>query len=119
MKKLLFGLGLLLSGAVAQAQNGLQSIVVEKYYVANAADAAYAATAGNGGTLPVGSVTFRIYADMLPGYNFQALYGTPGASGHTLLVNTTTAFFNNENYGSTTPTASAANTRKETALLDS
>ncbi len=114
MKKLIFGLGLLLSGAIAQAQNGLEGIVVEKYYVSNAADAA-----GSVGALPVGSVTFRIYADMLPGYNFQALYGVPGATGHTMVINTTTTFFNNEDYGSTTPSASAANTRKNSVLLDS
>lgn len=114
MKKLILGLGLLLSGAIAQAQNGLEGIVVEKYYVSNAADAA-----GSVGALPAGSVTYRIYADMLPGYNFQALYGTPGASGHTLLVNTSTTFFNNEDYGTTTPGNSPTNVRKNSVLLDS
>ncbi len=114
MKKLILGLALATAGITAQAQNGLESIVVEKYYVSNAADAA-----GSAGALPTGSVTYRIYADMLPGYNFQALYGTPGASGHTLLVNTTTTFFNNEDYGGTGPTISAANVRKNSALIDS
>ena len=70
MKKIILGLALIVSTLAARAQNGLESIVVEKYYVSNAADAA-----GSTGTLPVGSVTYRIWADMLPGYNFQALYG--------------------------------------------
>jgi Bacterial Ig domain/Secretion system C-terminal sorting domain len=114
MKKLILGLALATAGITAQAQNGLESIVVEKYYVSNAADAA-----GSAGALQVGSVTYRIYADMLPGYNFQALYGTPGATGHTLLVNTSTTFFNNEDYGGTGPTISATNVRKNSALIDS
>ncbi|MFM9051590.1 MAG: hypothetical protein ACKOKF_04615, partial [Bacteroidota bacterium] len=75
-----------------QAQNGLQNVIIEKYYVSNAADSSSAA-----GTLPVGSVTYRIYVDMLPGYNFQALYGV---SNHPLRLQSSTSFFNDENYGS-------------------
>src|SRR5689334_20128881 len=111
MKKIIMGIALLLSCVVSRAQNGLENIVVEKYYVSNAADAA-----GSAGVLPVGSVTYRIWADMLPGYNFQALYGV---AGHTLTVTTSTTFFNNEDYGGTTPTISATNVRKNSALLDS
>ena len=111
MKKILMGLALILFGVTSQAQNGLENIVVEKYYVSNAADAA-----GSTGVLPAGSVTYRIWADMLPGYNFQALFGV---AGHTLTVQTTTAFFNNEDYGGTTPTVSTTNIRKNSALLDS
>ena len=47
MKKLMLGLGLLLSAGLVNAQNGLESIIVEKYYVSNAVDAA-----GSVGTLP-------------------------------------------------------------------
>ena len=111
MKKILLSAALLVTGLFAQAQNGLENIVVEKYYVSNAADAA-----GSSGVLPAGSVTYRVFADMLPGYNFQAIYGV---TGHSMTVNTTTTFFNNEDYGSTTPSASAANVRKNSALLDS
>ncbi|MCX6276317.1 MAG: Ig-like domain-containing protein [Bacteroidetes bacterium] len=111
MKKILMGLALILFGVTSRAQNGLENIVVEKYYVSNAADAA-----GSTGVLPAGSVTYRIWADMLPGYNFQALYGV---AGHTLTVQTTTSFFNNEDYGGTTPTVSTTNIRKNSALLDS
>jgi hypothetical protein len=111
MKKIILGLSLILINTLAHATNGLENIIVEKYYVSNAADAA-----GSSGNLPVGSVTYRIFADMLPGYNFQALYGVPG---HDLVVQTSTSFFNNEDYGSTTPTISTTNIRKNTALLDS
>ena len=84
-KNLLLGLGLALFGTVAQAQNGLEQIVVEKYYISTAADAG----ASVGGNLPAGSVTYRVYAYMLPGYKFQALYGN---GDHTLKVSTTTSF---------------------------
>ncbi|MFM8432185.1 MAG: hypothetical protein ACKOA1_05260, partial [Bacteroidota bacterium] len=95
-----------------QAQNGLQNVIIEKYYVSNAADSSSAA-----GTLPVGSVTYRIYVDMLPGYNFQALYGV---SNHPLRLQSSTSFFNDENYGSTSPNGiSTTNIRKFTAMIDS
>ncbi len=111
MKKIILCLSIAMSGLFASAQNGLENIIVEKYYISNGAD-----SIGSVGILPAGSVTYRIYADMLPGYNFQALYGVPG---HTLLVQTSTSFFNNEDYGSTTPAISATNIRKNSALLDS
>ncbi len=111
-KKILLGLGFALLGSFAQAQNGLESVIVEKYYVSNAADAA-----GSVGLLPTGSVTYRIYADMLPGYKFQVLYGVPA---HELKINTSTTFFNNEDYGSTQPNGiSVTNTRKNSVMLDS
>lgn len=94
MKKILLGLGLMLAGMFAQAQNGLENIVVEKYYVSNANDQTI--SAGGGTTLPTGSVTFRVYADMLPGYNFQALYGV---ATHELKIATTTNFFNEGTFG--------------------
>ena len=111
-KNLLLGLGLALFGTVAQAQNGLENIIVEKYYISNAADAA-----GSLGTLPVGSVTYRVYADMLPGYKFQALYGDVN---HALKVSTTTSFFNNTDRGSMKPNSIASSQLKNnTVALDS
>ena len=103
MKKIILSLSLGFLGTFTYAQ-GLDSIIVEKYYVANAADAA-----GSVGTLPVGSVTYRVFADLKPGYLFQALFGTantvvsPPVPIHTLLINTSTTFFNNEDRGKTSP----------------
>lgn len=112
MKKIFMGLALCLSTALTFAQNGLESVDVEKYYVSNAAD-----NSGSIGTLPVGSVTYRIYANMLPGYKFQALYGV---SSHTLLINTSTTFFNNEDRGATTANAIAsAQLKNNSVALDS
>ncbi len=88
MKKsrIIFGLGLALISGFAQAQNGLENIIVEKYYIANAAD-----VAASGGKLAANSVTYRVYVDMLPGYKFQALYGD---AAHALKVTSSTTFFN-------------------------
>lgn len=93
---------------------GLENIIVEKYYISDGND-----TLANvdGGVLPVGSVTYRIYADMLPGYRFQAAYGVPG---HGLRIETTTLFFNNEFLGSTTPGAIPKSLAgQNTVMLDS
>lgn len=111
MKKLLYAVVLTLLSFTAYSQNGLENIIVEKYYISNAADAA-----GSIGTLPVGSTTYRIYVDLLPGYKFQAAYGVPG---HELKISTTTSFFNNEDRGATTPTYSKTNAANNTVMLDS
>ncbi|MEI6061713.1 MAG: Ig-like domain-containing protein [Bacteroidota bacterium] len=111
IKYIILGLCLSLAGLFAQAQNGLEKVYVERYYVSNAADAA-----GSAGTLPEGSVTYRIYADMLPGYKLQTVFGIPT---HPLLINTTTSFFNNMDYGATTPGFNATNAKKNTVMLDS
>jgi hypothetical protein len=115
MKKKLLILPLLMSCFIADAQNGLEDIIVEKYYISEAND-----TNANsvGGVLPVGSTTYRVYVDMAPGYTFQAAYGlqTPY---HELRIETTTQFFNNTDYGSTSPTFSKSNSAKNTVMLDS
>lgn len=105
MKKIILGTALLFLAAFANAQNGLENITVEKYYVSNSVDAT-----GSIGALPVGSVTWRVYADLLPGYNLQAAYGV---ANHTLLITSSTTFFNNEDYGSTTPTGISVNNTKK------
>jgi hypothetical protein len=98
-------------GFAALAQNGLKQIQVEKYYVSNAAD-----SVASVGMLPAGSVTYRIYAQMLPGYNFQMAYGN---MPHPLSISTSTAFFNNEDRGATTPTYTKAQAANNTVMLDS
>jgi hypothetical protein len=86
---------------------------VEKYYISDANDATFNST---GGVLPIGSTTYRIYADMLPGYKFQAAFGVPS---HELRISTTTLFFNNEDRGATTPTFTKTQAKNNTVMLDS
>jgi hypothetical protein len=65
----------------------LENIIVEKYYVSDSND--YLDKSAN--ALPKGSVTYRIFVDMKPGYNLQLVYGN---QKHELFLETTTKFFN-------------------------
>lgn len=71
---------------------GLDSIVVEKYYVSDKAD-----SKSSGGLLPDGSVTYRVYVDMASGYNLQSVFGSPE---HEMILRTSTGFFNHAEHGS-------------------
>jgi hypothetical protein len=113
-KKIILGLGMSLLGSALHAQDGLEKIIVEKYYISTTADTVGTSSKGK---LPIGSVTYRVYADMLPGFKFQALYGN---SDHALKVKTSTTFFNNEDRGATTANAIAsAYLKNNTIALDS
>jgi hypothetical protein len=109
MKKILLGFFLCLLGVLAQAQ-GLKGIIVEKYYISDSTDAANSVN-----PLPIGSITYRIYVDMVKSYQFQSVYGS---ATHTLKINTTTKFFNAD-LGAVSPTFSAVNAKKNTTMIDS
>jgi len=113
MKKITLLFMLIVGAKFSKAQNGLECVIVEKYYITDANDATANATDG---VLPVGSTTYRIYADMLPGYKFQAAFGVPT---HELRLQTTTLFFNNEDRGATTPTYSKTHAKSNTVMVDS
>ena len=68
--------------------SALENVIVEKYYVADSADCSDT----TGGILPKGSITYRIYIDLKPGYSLQMVYGSPR---HLLFLKTSTTFFNN------------------------
>ena len=107
-------LALLFSSITLHAQNGLEKVIVEKYYISSAYD-----TSANdyAGKLPFGAETYRIYADLLPGYKFLAAYGSPE---HTLKIATTTTFYNNIDHGAIIPNVIPYRTlRKNTVMLDS
>lgn len=115
--KFILGMGLMLAASSAFSQ-GLQGIVVEKYYQANAADVADATAAGAVTPLTTSSVTYRVYVDMAAGYKFNSLFGN---AAHNLTVNTTTGFYNDPSWGvSLNPgTVSTTNIRKNTGMIDS
>jgi hypothetical protein len=103
-KEYLLGLGFSLLGLFVHAQNGLEQITVEKYYVTTAADSIQAdkdiddyntanATSLPHGALRVGAVTYRLYADMLPGYKLIQPYGD-NTKNQILKINTSTTFYN-------------------------
>lgn len=95
------------------AQNGLEGIIVEKYYVSDENDKS---VDGDGGELPLNSVTYRVFVDMKPGYIFQAAFGTPE---HNLRIGTTTRFFNNIDRGARFPTYTRNLAQNNTVMLDS
>jgi hypothetical protein len=96
---------------------GLEGIVVEKYYIANAADVA-GAPSGASTALTTSTVVYRVYVDMAANYKFNQLFGN---STNPMTVNTTTAFYNDPDYGvSVNPgTISMTNIAKKTAMIDS
>lgn len=104
--------------SVSVFAQGLQGIVVEKYYQTDAADAANASNNGAVTPLAVGSTVYRVYVDMAPGYKFSTLFGN---AAHNLTVNSTANFYNDPTYGvSLNPgTISATNIRRNTAMIDS
>jgi hypothetical protein len=85
----LFCLSLLFSNCV-HAQ--LEKLIVETYYVSDESDS----TDVNGGKLDSGSVTYRVYVDMLPGSTLKQIYGD---TNHILKIASTAPFFNNVDRG--------------------
>jgi hypothetical protein len=128
MKKAL--LGLIFISTFSYAQNGIEKIIVEEYYVANAADEAFAATEsiGPGNALPAGSVTYRIYVDMAPGYKLIQLFALqeykdpnlvkPTLAAHPLKFRTSTSFYNNPN-GDYIPSFKKSGIKNNLLALDS
>ncbi|HOZ86587.1 MAG TPA: hypothetical protein PL029_02460 [Bacteroidia bacterium] len=97
-----------------RAQKGLEGLIVEKYYISDANDTIHGRY---NGFLPVGSTCYRIYLDMLPGYRFQAAYGT---TEHELRIETSTTFFNNWDMGNKSPDVIPYRTLvRNTIMLDS
>jgi hypothetical protein len=97
---------------------GLQGIVVEKYYKANAADVANATANSAVTPLTTNSITYRVYVDLADGWKLNNIWGN---SAHPLTINTTTAFFNDPNNGIEVNggTTSLNNYRTNTTFLDS
>ena len=117
MKKSLLFIAVVLTSFLSFAQVGLEGIVVEKYYVSDAADSTDAAESGAVYPLHVGSVTYRVYANLLPGYKVITVFATPE---HTLNIQTSTAFYNDPSYGfKVYQGTSVNNTKKNTTLIDS
>lgn len=97
---------------------GLEGIVVEKYYLSDAADAADALNEGATVPLTVGTTAYRVYVDMAPGYKFVQLFGN---ATNNLEVLSTANFYNDPNFGvSVNPGTISVNlSRRNTTLIDS
>jgi hypothetical protein len=96
---------------------GLEGIIVEKYYIPNAADVAAHTTNGTVNTaLTTSSVVYRVYVDMAANYKLTNIWGN---TAHPLTINTTTAFFNDGNGVDVNGGMNANSWKANTAGLDS
>jgi hypothetical protein len=114
LNKLFTTVAIFLFVLLTHAQNGLENIIVEKYYISDAHD-----TIGSNfsGKLPIGSITYRIYVDMLPGYELHTVYGN---KNHELNIKTSTFFFNNTHVGNVIGNIIPfRNLKQNTVMLDS
>jgi len=125
MKKniLFLALGSLI-GTSAYSQNflpdtfALEQVIVEKYYVAGPADS-------QGGLLPEGATTYRVFLDLKPGYKAQIVFGAEintGTPQHSLKIGFTDGagmFYNNPFGGSFGTDLNGALVTFNTAILDS
>lgn len=76
----------------ARAQNDIEAVRVETYYIADAQDA----TDTIGGGVEAGARTYRIFLDLVPGSNLRAIYGR---DGHPLRIESTALLFNHHDRG--------------------
>ena len=114
MKKTSLFVFLFMSFMSLYAQNALEGIIVEKYYVSTKKDNAKKHLSGE---LPVGSTTYRIYVDMAPGCRFIMAYGSPS---HPLEIKSTEIIFNHLDNGSEHPIRIPERTyKKNVVALDS
>jgi Secretion system C-terminal sorting domain len=90
MRLFLFTLFFIAGGMTASAQ--LEKLYVETYYISDETDA----TDIYGGGLEAGSVTYRIYVDMLPGTQLLGLFGS---ADYPFEISSTALFFNHESDG--------------------
>ena len=96
------------------SQNGLEGIIVEKYYISTKEDNAHPELSGE---LTPGSITYRIYVDLKPGYTFQMAFGAPN---HELYIKSTNLFYNHLEYGAEYPNRIPLRTYpRNTTRLDS
>jgi hypothetical protein len=113
MRNLFLNLLILLPSLVF-AQDGLEGIIVERYYVTNSNDGK---AVNKSGALPEGSVTYRIFVDLKPGFRFQAAYGS---KDHPLIIASTENFYNHVDAGTTHPNILPGRTlTQDVSLLDS
>lgn len=120
MNKINITIGMVIAAFLNQgisAQTGLEGIIVEKYYVSDIADSLNADSELASYPLSVGSTTYRVYANLAPGYKVIQMFGN---AEHPLKFSTSTKFYNDPNYGvSVFQGTSLNNAKKKTTLIDS
>jgi hypothetical protein len=72
----------------------IENVVVETYYISDSNDA----TDTTGGGIEIGTKTYRVYLDLVPGTRVKKIYGD---LNHPLIFSSTQNFFNNKVDGQT------------------
>lgn len=85
----------LLSCTSAFAQNDIENVIVETYYISDANDTVAAADP-DAGPLDLGAKTYRVYLDLCSDCSLRAIYGD---TAHPLEITSTAVFFNHYNRG--------------------
>ena len=128
MKKLLIGVSFLLSAGIIKAAPpapGVTAVTVERFYITNAADSAWAAGNGNSnatqyvanaGALHTNTVAYRIYVTLGSGYSLLNVFGE---ATNPLQFSTTTNFFNTDDGGIYPAYSSTQLYKKGLGLIDS
>ncbi|MDZ4823840.1 MAG: T9SS type A sorting domain-containing protein [Flavobacteriales bacterium] len=118
MKIIFSTLAILISSAsILIAQGDIENVMVETYYITDGNDAADIDGDDPGGSLPAGSVTYRVFLDLVEGAKLISIYGD---TNHVLLINSTAPFFNNTDRGEVFGFDIGANhLNKNTVALDS
>ena len=98
----LLSAGLVLTGLSTKAQ-GLEGVIVEEFHTITQADADLLNNDLGNSSFPIvaGSKVYRVYVDMAPNYRFLQVYSTN--AGNAADFSTTTAFWNDDNFGSEFP----------------
>jgi hypothetical protein len=94
MKTITQAVLLILICGFASINAQVENLIVETYYISDSNDA----TDTLGGSLPLGSITYRIYLDLAEGNKLKAIYGNPN---HPLVISSSSEFFNNTLRGQT------------------
>ena len=89
-----FLLATLLSAEFGYCQTAIENLIVETYYVSDANDA----TDEDGGLLPEGAVTYRIFLDLAIDVEVTQIFSS---ANHTWFIQSTELIWNNEDRGET------------------
>src|ERR1035437_1843495 len=75
-----------------QDKKALENVIVEKFYTATDKDILDTV----GGVISKGTIVYRIYVDLLPGYKLESVFGS---ESHPLYIESSTTFHNDTHYG--------------------
>ncbi len=94
MKKILLFFSFIGSLSAVSLHAQVENVIVEKYYISDTTDAKDTV----GGHLPSGSITYRVYIDLVKGSKLKKIYGD---ANHVLKIVSDSVFFNNMTDGQT------------------